>query len=172
MSFNWNIGKLMVLPLILLVGIEVSLAPAQTPAPAKNIKAGPTAVNNEEARLRKFLDKNGGYRDKFGGYYNPTADTYTDEKGGVLDDWEGYTYKDGSYKSKLGDYWDAPTATFKLANGDVVKSAGTSSADAIQILRGAVEETGAFEKGFIQKAMLGQMAIEHPLVPAKKRKPQ
>jgi hypothetical protein len=120
------------------------------------------ATDAEVARLIKFVDKNGGYRDSYGGYFDSRAATYTDNKGGVLDNWEGYTYKDGSYKSKLGDYWDAPTKTFKLANGEVVKSPETSNADAITVLRQSVQETGSVEKNFIQRAMLGQIAKEHP----------
>jgi len=121
-----------------------------------------TATDIEIARLMKFVDKNGGYRDSYGGYYDPKTDTYTDEKGGVLDKWEGYTYKDGSYKSKFGDYWDAPTKTIKLANGEVVKSPETSNADAITVLRQSVEENGRYDKDFIKKAMLGQIAKDHP----------
>lgn len=163
MSSWWKNRKVGAAALVVLIGAGIHFASAQTSGPANTSKT--TSVASEEARLRKFLDKNGGYRDEFGGYYDSTTNTYTDEKGGILDNWEGYTYKDGSYKSKLGDYWDAPTATFKLANREVVPSKGTSSADAIHVLRGAVEEAGKFDKNFIRKAMLGQIGKEHPLPP-------
>jgi hypothetical protein len=124
-----------------------------------------TATDVEIARLMKFVDKNGGYRDSYGGYYDPNANTYTDEKGGVLDKWGGYTYTDGSYKSKFGDYWDAPTKAFKLASGEVVKSPETSNADAITVMRQSVEENGGYDKDFLKKAMLGQIARDHPAGP-------
>ena len=136
------------------------LAAIQKEHPA--VAAFSPAIAAEEARLMKFVDANGGYRDSYGGYYDPKNSTYTDEKGGILDSWEGYTYKDGSYKSKFGDYWDAPTKTIKLASGEVVKSPGTSNADAITVMRQSVEENGGYDKEFIKKAMLGQIAKDHP----------
>jgi hypothetical protein len=145
--------------LVFLIAAGVSFASAQT--------AKPAPAGSDDVRLMQYLDKNGGYRDSFGGYYNPSAGTYTDEKGGVLDNWRGYIYKDGSYKSKIGDYWDAPTKTFKLANGEVVKSPETTNTDAITVLRQSVEENGGFDKNFIQRAMLGQIQKDHPIVPNK-----
>ena len=78
MSFHWKIGKLAVLALLWLVARGVSFAPAQTSAStAKNIKGAPAAPD-ENARLKKYLDKDGGYKTKDGGYYNPKAGTYTE----------------------------------------------------------------------------------------------
>ena len=72
MSFNWKSGKLTVLALIWLWA-QGFLTRAQTSAPtAKNNKSVPSA-QDEDARLKKYLDKDGGYRTKDGGYYNPKA---------------------------------------------------------------------------------------------------
>jgi len=157
--------------LIFLMAAVPNIAPAQN-ASSKTQQGvakekSSAATEAEEARLKQFLDKDGGYKDSYGGYYNPKAATYTDEKGGILDNWSGYTYKDGSYKSKLGDYWDAPTKTFKLANGETLKSDETTSAEAIKVLRDSVEENGGYDKTFIQKAMMGQIEKDHPLTPPK-----
>ena len=154
---NRNVRAIAALVFLIAAGVHFASAQTAKPAPA----------GSDDVRLRQYLDKNGGYRDSFGGYYNPSAGTYTDEKGGVLDNWRGYTYKDGSYKSKIGDYWDAPTKTFKLANGEVVKSPETTNTDAITVLRQSVEENGGFDENFIQRAMLGQIQKDHPIVPNK-----
>jgi hypothetical protein len=190
MSSKGKNRKLKTAALVFLMGAGATFASAQTtpttaPTTAPtvqtqqittavkdtDIKAVPAAVSKEEARLKKFLDANGGYKDKFGGYYDPKAGTYTDEKGGVIDNWGGYTYKDGSYKSKFGDYWDAPTSTFKLSNGEELKSEGTSSTDAINALRTTVEQAGGYDKDWVVKAMMDQIGKEHPLTPAKPVKP-
>jgi hypothetical protein len=157
--------------LIFLMATSVSAQTGRTktqPATA-NDKAS-TATDNEEARLKQFIDKDGGYRDNEGGYYNPKAGTYTDAEGGIVDNWSGYTYKDGSYKSKIGDYWDEPKKTFMLANGETLKSDGTTSAEAIKILRESVEEQGGYDKNMIQGTMMARIKFEHPLTPAKARK--
>lgn len=148
---------------------------ARSASPAKPAAAkAPTAAEIKEiARLKTFLDKNGGYKDSFGGYYNPTAGTYTDEKGGVLDSWEGYTYKDGSYKSKFGDYYDSRTNSVKFASGEQSKvPSGSTAADVIAVMRQSVEENGGYDKAFIQKAMLGQIQKDHPLTSDRVTKPE
>jgi hypothetical protein len=176
MSFNWKSKKLRVAALVFLMGTGATFASAQTTTPPTppaqttqiktvDIKATPAAQDPEEARLKKFLDRDGGYKDKHGGYYNPKAGTYTDEDGGVVDNWAGYTYKNGDYKSKAGDFWEAATKTFKLANGEVLKSEDTSNEDAIAVLRQTVEESGGYDKDRITKSMMAQIKIEHPLVP-------
>lgn len=172
MSFKWKIGKLVLaLILILLVGTGVSFAPAQTSAPtAKNIKAAP-AAQDEDARLKEYLDKAGGYKDKTGGYFNPKAGTYTDKDGGIVDNWSGYTYTDGSYKSKLGDFYDAPTKTYKLADGRVAQVAYLTPAEAIKALRDNVAANDGYDKDFTLKSMMQQIKLDHPLVPVKS-KPQ
>lgn len=182
MSSNMKSSKLRVAAMVLLIGTGASFVSAQTnnptPAPvqtrqaAKNIKAVPAAQDKEEARLKSYLDKNGGYKDNEGGYYNPTVGTYTDKVGGIVDNWQGYTYKDGSYKAATGDYWDAPTKTFKLANGEELKSEETTNAEAVQTLRETAAEAGKYYKHGIQTAMMARIKMEHPLVPVKPRKPQ
>lgn len=168
MSFNRKSRKLRAAAaVVLLMGTGAHCEAAQTTTQSSQkqqaapVKALPASVD-EEARLKQYLDKDGRYKDSFGGHYDPKAGTYTDEKGGILDNWVGYTYKDGSYKSKLGDYWDAPTHTFKLANGETLKADSTTSADAIKVLRDSVEENGGYDKDFIRKAMMGQIGREHP----------
>ena len=169
MSFSRMDGKLRAAAVLAFIMIcaDVHLASAQAGKPT----AGPTvgtkphsAAGSEEARLRQFIDKNGGYKDKRGGYYDPNAGTYTDEVGGVVDNWQGYTYNNGDYKAKTGDFWQAATKTFKLANGEVMKSAETSNKDAITVLRQTVEENGGFDKDFIKKSMMAAIAKEHPIV--------
>src|SRR5215813_15359535 len=106
MSLKWESRTLRVAAaMVFLVAPGIGLASAQT------------AVTDEDAWIKKYLDANGGYRDSEGGYFSPKAGTYTDKEGGVVDNWAGYTYKDGSYKSKLGDFYDAPTKTYKLSDG-------------------------------------------------------
>ena len=167
MSFSRMDGKLRAAAVLAFIMIcaDVHLASAQAGKPT----AGPTvgtkphsAAGSEEARLRQFIDKNGGYKDKRGGYYDPNAGTYTDEVGGVVDNWQGYTYNNGDYKAKTGDFWQAATKTFKLANGEVMKSAETSNKDAIAVLRETVEENGGFDKDFMRKSMLAAITKEHP----------
>lgn len=184
MSFNWKNKKLRVAALVFLMGTGATLASAQTtqptPPPAQttqvttiDINATPAAQDPEEARLKKFLDKDGGYKDKLGGYYNPTAGTYTDADGGVVDNWQGYTYKNGNYKSKIGDFWEASTKTFKLTTGENIKSEETTTAEAIDLLRETVAEQGGFDKDYIRKTMMTQVKLEHPLVPpATPKKPK
>jgi hypothetical protein len=152
---------------LLLVAVLAGLAhfgSAQTTGhkPASAAATKQTATGAETARLMKFVDKNGGYRDRFGGYYNPRAGTYTDKIGGVVDNWQGYRYNNGDYKAKTGDFWETATKTFKLANGEVMRSAGTSNGDAITVLRQTVEENGGFDKDFVRKSMLAQIAKDHP----------
>jgi hypothetical protein len=182
MSFNWKNRKLRVAALVFLMGTGASFAsaqttapttpPAQTPQVTKDIKAIPAAQDQqEEARLKKYLDKNGGYKDNEGGYYDPKAGTYTDKEGGIVDNWQGYTYKDGSYKAATGDYWDAPTKTFQLANGEDLKSEETTNEEAIQTLRETAAEAGKYNKDGIQTAMMARIRMEHPLVPATPKKP-
>ena len=118
-------------------------APQRTTSVAGTVQ-NPTDI--EIARLMKFVDKNGGYRDSHGGYYDPKAGTYTDKDGGVVDNWQSYTYKNGDYKAKTGDFWEAATKTFKLANGEVMRSPQTSNADAITVLRQTVQENGGYDK--------------------------
>src|SRR6266496_2467651 len=165
MSFNWKVGKLTVLVLLWLVSTGVSLAPAQTSAPAtKNMKAVPDP-RDENARLKKYLDKAGGYKDNAGGYYNPKASTYTDKEGGIVDNWSGYTYTDGSYKSKLGDFYDAPTKTYKLADGRVAKVASLTAAEAIKALRDNVAANDGYDKYLMLKSMMMRIKIDHPFAP-------
>src|SRR5260370_26952262 len=139
--------------IILLAVPAIGLASVQATTPtaqlinvtnARDIKATPAAVSDDEARLRTFLDKDGGYKTKAGGYYNPKEGTYTDAEGGVADNWSGYTYTDGSYKSGLGDYYDAPTKTYKLADGRVAKVENLTAAQAIKALRDNVEANGGY----------------------------
>jgi len=171
MSFNWKIGKLTVLPLILLVGTGVSFAPAQTSSTtAKNTKAAP-AAQDEDARLKQYLDKDGGYKTKNGGYYNPKAGTYTDKDGLIADNWGGVTYTDGSYKSKFGDYYDAPTRTYKLADGRVAKVPNLTPAEAIKALRDNVTANDGYDKDLAFKSMMTRIKLDHPLPPVKP-KPQ
>ncbi len=160
--------------LIFLMTASVQLAAAQTgrtkmqPGAPNDKAAG--ATENEDARLKQFLDKDGGYRDNKGGYYNPKAETYTDEDGGVVDNWGGYTYKSGSYKSKLGDFWNAPKKTFELTTGEKLKSDDITSAEAITLLRETVAEQGGYDKDLIRRSMMAQIKLDHPLPPAKTRK--
>jgi hypothetical protein len=123
------------------------------------------ALDKEEAMLKKYLDTNGGYKDNEGGYYDPKAGTYTDQDGGIVDNWQGYTYKDGSYKAATGDYWDAPSKSFKLANGEELKSEETTNAEAVQTLRETAVEAGKYNKDGIQTAMMARIKAEHPLMP-------
>ena len=175
MTFHWKSRRFSTAAaLIFLMATSAQLASAQTGRTkaqpgAANDKAS-AATENEDARLKQFIDKDGGYRDNEGGYYNPKAGTYTDAKGGIVDNWSGYTYKDGSYKSKIGDYWDAPKKTFMLANGETLKSDDTTSAEAIKILRESVEEHGGYYKDGIRTAMMARIKLEHPLTPSKARK--
>ncbi|TAL38466.1 MAG: hypothetical protein EPN97_04005 [Alphaproteobacteria bacterium] len=181
MSFNWKNRKLRVAALVFLMGTGATFASAQTTAPVQPpaqtqqvtpvIKAVPAAQDKEEARLKKYLDKNGGYKDNEGGYYDPKAGTYTDKEGGIVDNWQGYTYKDGSYKAATGDYWDAPTKTFKLASGEDLKSDDTTNEEAIQTLRETAAEAGKYNKDGIQTAMMARIKLEHPLVPVTPKKP-
>ena len=171
MLFHWKSRKFgPVAGLIFLMITSAQLSSAQTdktktPA-AQTDSITKLKIEIELTRLKPFLDKNGGYKDKQGGYFNPKALTYTDPKGGVVDNWQGYTYTDGSYKSKLGDYWDAPTKTFKLKNGEDLKSDETTSAEAIKLLREAVEENPVYDKYFILTGMIGTIMKEHPNPPA------
>jgi hypothetical protein len=135
---------------------------ALLPLPMQTSVAQPSAPN-----WARFLDRNGGYTDSEGGYYNPKAGTYTDKRGGIVDNWAGYTYKDGSYKAATGDYWDAPTKTFKLANGEDMKSEETANEEAIAALRQTAEENGKFNKDGIWTAMIARIKAEHNLVPTK-----
>lgn len=176
MSFNWKNRKLRVAALVFLMRTGATFATAQTIAPAqpqltKDIKAIPAAQDKEEARLKKYLDKNGGYKDNEGGYYHPKAGTYTDKEGGIVDNWQGYTYKDGSYKAATGDYWDAPTKTFKLSSGEDLKSDETTNEEAIQTLRESATEAGKYNKDGIRTAMMARIKAEHPLVPVTPKKP-
>jgi hypothetical protein len=116
----------------------------------------------EMARLKQYLDKDGGYKDKDGGYFNPKAGTYTDEEGGVLDNWKGYTFTDGSYKSQFGDYWDEKTKTFQLANGKTIKSSDRTSEEAIKLIRDNVEKNDGYYKYYIVKSMIDEIKKEHP----------
>ena len=146
------------------IGLVLALlVMAPLPASAQD-KPVPMSAAEEDALVKPFLDKNGGYKDRHGGYFNPKAQIYTDEKGGVLDNWGGYTYKDGSYKSRYGDYFDGPKREFQLSNGEVMKlPAGSTNAEAIKVLRETVAENGGFDKDFIRKAMVGTIAEEHHL---------
>ena len=129
-------------------------------------KATPASVPaDDEARLKKFLDKDGGYKTKTSGYFNPKEGTYTDQDGGVVDNWRGYTYKDGSYKTQFGDYYDAPTKTYKLADGTVAKVENLTAADAIKALRDNVEANDGYDKDFILKSMYEQIRLDHPAKP-------
>ena len=140
---------------------------AQTSAPTpKNNKSVPSA-QDEAARLKKYLDKDGGYKPKDGGYFNPKAGTYTDKDGGIVDNRGGYTYTDGSYKSKLGDFYEAPTKTYKLSDGSVTKVAYLTPAQVIKALRDNVEANDGYDKDFILKSMITQIKLDHPLVPEK-----
>ncbi|MEZ0223102.1 MAG: hypothetical protein ACAH83_00985 [Alphaproteobacteria bacterium] len=180
MSFNWKSKRLRVAALCFLMGTGATFASAQTTQPTPpaqtteikvvDIKATPAAQDPEEARLKKFLDKDGGYKDKLGGYYNPTAGTYTDKDGGVVDNWQGYTYKNGNYKSKIGDFWEASTKTFKLTTGENLKE-DLTNAEATDLLRETVAEQGGFDKDYIKKTMMAQVKLEHPLVPVTPKKP-
>ena len=174
MTFHWKSKKFSsIVALIFLMATSVQLASAQTgktkAQPAANDKAA-GATENEEARLKQFLDKDGGYKDNKGGYYNPKAGTYTDEYGGIVDNWSGYTYKSGSYKSRIGDFWNAPKKAFELTTGEKLKSDDTTSAEAITLLRETVEEQGGYDKDYIRKSMMAQIKLEHPLTPVKARK--
>ena len=155
--------------LIVLLSASVQLAVAQT-GRTKTQPGADKVSTDEAARLKQYLDKNGGYRDNVGGYYNPKAGIYTDAQGGIVDEWSGYTYRDGSYKSKVGDYWDEPKKTFMLASGENLKSKDTTSAEAIRVLRENVAERGGYEKGMIQGTMMARIKMEHPLTPAKSQK--
>ena len=149
MTFNRKIGKLTILALILLAGIGAPFVSAQTSAPgSKNVKAAHT-WQDDLAPLKKYLDKDGG----------------------VVDNWGGYTYKDGSYKSKLGDFYDAPTKTFKLADGTVSQLGVMTAEDAISALRDNVEVNGGYDKDMTLKSMIMRIKLDHPLVPVKP-KPQ
>ena len=170
MSFNSQIGKLTLWALILLVGTGVSFAPAQTSAPTAKNKAVP-AAQDIDARLKKYLDKDGGYKTKDGGHYNPKAGTYTDKDGDIADNWGGVTYTDGSYKTKFGDYYDAPTKTYKLADGSVTKVAYLTPAQAVKALRDNVEANDGYDKDLTLKSMIMRIKLDHPLVPVKP-KPQ
>jgi hypothetical protein len=94
-----------------------------------------------------------------------------DEKGGVIDNRQGYTYKDGA---RYGDSYDGPKREFQLSNGEIEKlPAEYTSAEAIQVLRETVAEHGGFDKDFIRKAMFGTIDKEHgvdPPAPAPKPK--
>jgi hypothetical protein len=167
MSFTLKIGKLTLLALISLVGAGISFASAQTSAPnAKNSEAVP-AAQDEDARLKKYLDKDGGYKTKNGGYYNPKAGTYTDKDGLVVDNWSGVTYTDGSYKTKLGDFYEAPSRTYKLADGRVAKVPNLTPAEAIKALRDNVAANGGYDKDGTVKSMMMRIKLDHPLAPAK-----
>jgi hypothetical protein len=175
MSFNWKDRKPRVAAVAFLMGTSATVASAQTTAPTTplaqtqqvtpGIKAVSAAQDKEEARLKKYLDKNGGFKDNEGGYYDPRAGAYTDKVGGIVDNWQGYTYKDGSYKAATGDYWDGPTKTFKLANGEDLKTDDTTNEEAIQTLREAAAEAGKYNKDGIRSAMIARIKMEHPLVP-------
>jgi hypothetical protein len=167
MSANSKCRKVRVAALSLLMGIGTTFASAQTTQTMNvDLTAAPAAQDPEEARLRTFLDKRGGYKDRQGGYYNPRAGTYTDEYGGIVDNWGGYTYENGDYKSRNGDFWEAATRTFKLANGGVLKSDDTSNEDAVAVLRQTVEESGGYDKDLTAKSMMANIKADHPLVPA------
>ena len=162
-----NIGKLTLLALISLLGTGISFASAQTSTPnAKNSKDVP-AAQDEDARLKKYLDKDGGYKTKSGGYYNPKAGTYTDKDGLIVDNWGGVTYPNGSYKTQFGDFYDAPNKTYKLADGSVTKVAYLTSAEAIKALRDNVEANGGYDKDGTVKSMMMRIKLDHPLAPVK-----
>ena len=172
MSFTLKIGKLTLFALISLLGAGLSFASAQkSSSNAKNSKAVP-AAQDEDARLKKYLDKDGGYKTKNGGYYNPKAGTYTDKDGLVADNWGGVTYTDGSYKSSFGDYYDAPTRTFKLSDGSVTKVPNLTPAEAIKSLRDNVAANGGYDKDGTVKSMMMRIKLDHPLVPIKPKVPQ
>ena len=176
MASKWKHRRLKVAAaLVFLVGPGIGIASAQTTAPTaqviqadttKEIKATPAAFSDDEARLKKFLDKDGGYKTRDGGYYDPKAGTYTDKDGLVADNWGGVTYKDGSYKTQYGDYYDAPTKTYKLADGTVTKVENLSAADAIKALRDNVEANGGYDKNTTLKSMYARIRIDHPAKPA------
>ena len=138
-----------------LVFALLAFAPAAVTAQEK-------PVVRDQAILSLWLDKNGGYRDQVGGYFNPKAGTYTDKEGGVVDNWQGYTYTDGSYKTPLGDYYDAPKREFQLANGEITKlPAEFKNADAIRVMRESVAEHGKFDKDFVRRGMFETILKEH-----------
>jgi hypothetical protein len=167
MSFNRTIGILTILALTLLASVGAPFLSAQSSAAdSKNIKAVHT-LQDDLAPLKKYLDKDGGYRDKHGGYYDPEAGIYTDKDGGVVDNWGGYAYKNGSYKSKIGDFYDAPTKTFKLADGTVSQVGVMTREDAISALRDNVEANGGYDKDLTLKSMITSIKIDHPLVPVR-----
>ena len=156
--------------LILTCAQLVSAQSDKTKTPEARADAALTLkIQIELVRVKPFLDKDGGYKDNKGGYFNPKAGTYTDKEGGAVDNWSGYTYKDGSYKSKLGDFWDAPTKTFKLTTGEVLKSEETSPAEAIKMLRETVAEQGGYDKNFIVTGMIATIKKEHPEADANTR---
>ena len=159
-------SKIRVVLALLLVFTSVALVTAQSkPEPNKTEQesaAETLRIEIEKARVKQYLDKEGGYKDNEGGYYNPKAGTYTDKEGGVVDNWQGYTYKDGSYKSGLGDFWDAKTKTFKLTSGETLKSNDTTSEDAITVLRQSVEEQKRYDKNLSVKSMIARIKMEHP----------
>jgi hypothetical protein len=174
MLFHWKGRKFgPVTGLIFVMVTSAHLASAQTDrtkTPEARADAMLTLkIQMELARLKPFLDKDGRYKDKKGGYFNPKAGTYTDEYGGVVDNWGGYTYENGDYKSKLGDFWEASTKTFKLANGEILKSVETTSAEAIKVLRETVEEQGGYDKNLTLKGMIATIKKEHPNTPAATR---
>lgn len=120
-------------------------------------------VREREQQLTAFFDTRGGYRDREGGYFNAKENTYTDSEGGVVDNYQGYRYKDGSYKSKTGDYYDATTRTMHLANGDTYKIPPDSSdADVIKIMQDNAREQGYYDPNFIKNGQLGTADAEHP----------
>ena len=172
MTFHSNWMRFIsVATFIILFSASSQLTSAQTagnktqPGSSKVKPSAPT--DTEEARLKQFLDKDGGYKDNEGGYYNPKKGTYTDAEGGIVDNWEGYTYKDGSYKASTGDYWNAPKKTFELASGETLKSEETTSAEAITTLREAAKEQGHYNEDGIRSAMMARIRMEHPPTPAK-----
>jgi hypothetical protein len=130
------------------------------------------AYREREAELRQYYDANGGYHDRYGGYFNPNQGTYTDANGGVIDNYGGYTYKDGSYKGKFGDYYDRSSNTIYMANGEEVKvEKGTPPEKVRKGMQELSGKYGGHDPNFISKAELGTAADEHR-IPGKDVSPE
>jgi hypothetical protein len=157
-------GRLALCVAVLAIGWgAVHPAAAQPkPAPAAPDPTQPSVARYEFARIKPFLDKAGGYLNRFGGYYSPDGQTYRDKDGGYLDNWGGYTYADGSYKSKFGDYYDGPKRLFETTDGRKGPApAGMTNAEAIRALRENVEQNGGYDKNYIRNGMINNVGDDH-----------
>ena len=120
-------------------------------------------LKEREAELMQYYDSKGNYRDRFGGYFNNNANTYTDSDGGTVDCYGGYTYPDGSYKAKSGIFYDATAHTVHLTNGETVAvPRDATNQQVISTLQADVKANNGYDENFIRNDALAAADAEHP----------